>query len=91
MTRGGHQLSIFTHRCMLTRPFERAAVAALSAVTAFVNPTRGDMIATLGETTGDSPSLINREFHFTCPPKSENMIFVCLGELLAEVCSIFDW
>ena len=31
---------------------ERVALSALSAITAFVNPERGDAVATLGETTG---------------------------------------
>ena len=34
------------------RTGEKFAVSAAAALTAFINPERGDMIATLGETTG---------------------------------------
>jgi methionine--tRNA ligase beta chain len=37
-----------------TRPSERLVLAASSAVGAFLDPTRADLIATLGETTGEA-------------------------------------
>jgi hypothetical protein len=38
-------------RIALNRP-ERAILSVLSAVGAIIQPTRGDLVATLGETTG---------------------------------------
>jgi ubiquinone biosynthesis protein COQ4 len=54
-------------------PAERFAMAGLSAITAFVDPARGDLVALLGETTA-GPALRRLHSRFMASPEGRSLL-----------------